>query len=340
MNSPRVGVVGATGVLGGELVRLLAPHPGVELTAVCGSRSAGQLLHEVRPSLRGAGSLTVSEFDADRLAADCDVVFLALPHGTSAEPAAALLARGARVIDLGSDFRLRDADEVRHYYGSEAKHPELLAEAYYSLPELCGPIPPSVRLVANPGCFATALALALAPLARHLDDGAQVQVFGITGSSGSGLSPSPRVHHSLRRTSFTAYRSLRHQHLGEVRQLLASLGPVPEIAFIPHSSTLVRGIHLTVTCRRAALDGSALAHLQDAYAESTFVDAAAGEIPLGAVIGSNRALLGAVEDESTSVVFCAIDNLLKGGAGQAVQNMNLLLGLEESLGLPSLGSWP
>ena len=102
----------------------------------------------------------------------------------------------------------------------------------------------------------------------------------------------------------------------------------------------MRGIHLTVTCRRAALGGSALAHLQDAYAESTFVDAAAGEIPLGAVIGSNRALLGAVEDESTSVVFCAIDNLLKGGAGQAVQNMNLLLGLDESLGLPTLGSWP
>lgn len=340
MSTARVGVVGATGVLGGELVRLLSQHPQARLTAVCGFSSAGRALHEVRPSLRGAGPLTVKAFDPDQLQSDCDLVFLALPHGTSAALAAALLERGLRVIDLGSDCRLRRSADVVRYYGSEPTHPELLNEAFYSLPELTGPIPEGTRLVANPGCFATALALALAPLAARLREPASVQVFGITGSSGSGLNPSERVHHSLRRTSFTAYKSLRHQHLGEVRQLLASRGAVPDIAFVPHSSTLVRGIHITVTCRRQDLDGTALDLLQDAYAGAAFVDAVAGEIPMGAVIGSNRALLGAVQDEGTAVVFCAIDNLLKGGSGQAIQNMNLLLGLDEGLGLPAVGIWP
>jgi len=340
MSTPRIGVVGATGVLGGELVRLLAQHPAVQLTTVCASTSAGKLLHEVRPSLRGAGRHTVQAFAAEALARDCDLVFLALPHGTSAAAAAALLERDVAVIDLGSDFRLRRAAEVRHYYGHDPEHPELLEEAVYSLPELTGPIPAGTRLIANPGCFATALSLALAPLADRLGEGASVQAFGVTGSSGSGLSPSATVHHSFRRTSFTAYKALRHQHLGEVRQLLASRGDVPEIAFIPHSSTTVRGIHITATCRKQDLDGSVLQLLQDAYEDSSFVDVVAGEVPMGAVIGSNRALLGAVEDEDTAVVFCAIDNLLKGGSGQAIQNMNLLLGLDEELGLPSVGIWP
>ena len=340
MSAARIGVVGATGVLGGELVRLLAQHPAVQLTTVCASTSAGKLLHEVRPSLRGAGNLTVSTFEPELLAKDCDLVFLALPHGASAAAAASLLKHGVVVIDLGSDFRLRRAAEVRRYYGQEAKHPELLEEAVYSLPELTGAIPPGTRLIANPGCFATALALALAPLADRLIEGASVQAFGVTGSSGSGLSPSATVHHSFRRTNFTAYKALRHQHLGEVRQLLASRGGVPDIAFIPHSSALVRGIHITATCRKQDLDGSALELLQGAYEASTFVDVVAGEVPMGSVIGSNRALLGALEDDDTAVVFCAIDNLLKGGSGQAIQNMNLLLGLDEKLGLPSVGIWP
>jgi N-acetyl-gamma-glutamyl-phosphate reductase len=148
------------------------------------------------------------------------------------------------------------------------------------------------------------------------------------------------VHHSLRRTNFTAYKSLRHQHLGEVRQLLASRGPVPSIAFVPHSSALVRGIHISLTCRRADLNGDALTLLQGAYQGACFIDVVAGEVPLGAVIGSNRALIGVSGDDEIAVVFCAIDNLLKGGSGQAVQNMNLLFGFPEDAGLPTVGSWP
>ncbi len=340
MSRKRVAIVGATGVLGGELVRLLSGHPHVEITAVCGSSSAGQPLHEARPSLRGAGELVVREFDATEIASLCDLAFLAVPHGTSAGPAAALLEHGVQVIDLGSDFRLRDADEVRRYYGGEPAPQALRETAHYSLPELTGAPPQDCQLIANPGCFATALSLALAPLTPHLSGGASVQAFGVTGSSGSGAAATSKVHHSFRRTSFTAYKPLRHQHLGEVRQLIASRGSVPEIAFIPHSSALVRGIHVSITTRRSELDGDALSILKAAYRSASFVDVIQGEVPLGAVIGSNRALLGVSCDEDITVVFCAIDNLLKGGSGQAVQNMNLLCGFPEDAGLPVVGVWP
>ncbi len=340
MNRKRVAIIGATGVLGGELVRLLSQHPHVEVTAVCGSSSAGQPLHEARPSLRGAGELMVREFDATEIASLCDVAFLAVPHGTSAAPAAALLERGVQVIDLGSDFRLRDADEARRYYGGEPAPQALRQTAHYSLPELTGAPPQNCQLIANPGCFATALSLALAPLAPHLSSDASVQAFGVTGSSGSGAAATTKVHHSFRRTSFTAYKALRHQHLGEVRQLIARGGSVPDIAFIPHSSALVRGIHISLTYRRAELDGDALSILKAAYQDASFVDVVPEEVPLGAVIGSNRALLGTTCDKDIAVVFCAIDNLLKGGSGQAVQNMNLLCGFPEEAGLPMVGAWP
>ena len=340
MSPLRVAVVGATGVLGGELVRLLSQHPHVKLTAVCGASTVGRLLHEARPSLRGAGDLKVRAFDAEEISTLCDLAFLALPHGSSAGPAEALLALDVRVIDLGSDFRLRDSDAVRRYYGGDPAPEALRASAHYSLPELTGPPAAGCQLIANPGCFATALALALAPLAPHLAKDAAVQAFGVTGSSGSGAPPSAAVHHSFRRTNFTAYKALRHQHLGEVRQLLEGRGPVPAIAFIPHSSALVRGIHISLTCRRADLNGDALSILEASYAQATLVDVVSGEIPLGAVIGSNRALLGVISDGEVVVVFCAIDNLLKGGSGQAVQNMNLLFGFPETAGLPTVGAWP
>ncbi len=340
MSPLRVGVVGGTGFLGGEVVRLLAAHPLAELRAVAGEASAGRLLAEVRPSLRGAGSIEVERFQPDKLADSCDLVFLALPHGCSAEAAAALLDRGLPVIDLGSDFRLRSPEDYARFYGRPAGRPELLDEAHYSLPELTGPIPPGTQLVANPGCFATALALATAPLVPHLAAGARLQAFGVTGSSGSGIGPSAGVHHSLRSSSFTAYKSLRHQHLGEVQQILGQFGPVPPIDFVPHSAPITRGIHITILVRKQDLDGSPLDLFHDRYAACPLVGAVGGEIPLGAVIGSAQSLLGVVGGEDVWVIFSALDNLLKGGSGQAIQNMNLLQGWDETAGLPMLGSWP
>lgn len=336
-----VGVVGANGFLGGEVVRLLAQHPHVDVVARVGGKSAGAELSAVRPSLRGPADGPLEALDVDRLAERCQVVFLALPHGASAAAARPLRERGVAVIDLGSDFRLRDpADHVR-WYGREAGAPELLGDAVYSLPELTGAVPAGAGLIANPGCFATALLLLLAPLAPLLR--APVDVFGVTGSSGSGVAPAPGVHHSTRSTSFVAYKPLRHQHLGEVTQLLAARGPVPEIRFVPHSLPVPRGIHLTAILPPDGVDGGgrrAREALADAYAGAAFVDVVDGEVPMGAVIHSNRAILGVSEQPAGVVLYAALDNLLKGGSGQAVQNLNIRQGWPETTGLPLLGSWP
>lgn len=333
-----VGVVGANGFLGGELVRLLELHPHLELAAAVAGSSAGKPLRDARPSL--PVPVVLERFDADRLAETCRAVFLALPHGESAIAARALVDRGVKVIDLGSDLRLRDPAEHLRWYGREQGDPALAAESWYSLPELTGEIPASTRAIANPGCFATALNLATAPLVPHLAPGARLTVFGITGSSGSGIAPAAGVHHSTRTTSFVAYKSLEHQHLGEVNQLLASRGALPELVFVPHSAPLVRGILLTMAIPTADLAGDPFVILDGAYAEHPFVDVGRGEIPLGAVVGSNRCQLSVVQKGSTTLVFAAIDNLLKGGSGQAVQNLNRWLGLPETAGLPRLGMWP
>ncbi|MCB9664334.1 MAG: N-acetyl-gamma-glutamyl-phosphate reductase [Alphaproteobacteria bacterium] len=336
----RVGIVGANGFLGGELVRLLSAHPEVRLAALVAGRSAGQQLSSLRPGLRGPADAVLEAFDADALAAACEVVFLALPHGESGVAGAALRQRGVRVVDLGSDFRLRDpADHVR-FYGREPTAPELLDEAVYCLPELTGPPPPLAGLIASPGCFATALLLTLAPLQDGLGPEG-VTVFGATGSSGSGVAPSAGVHHSLRMTSFTGYKTLAHQHLGEVGQALAARGPAPRLRFVPHSLPVARGILLTTVIPEGQLGGaSALERLTAAYADAALVDVVQGEVPLGAVQHSVRTLIGVVERGGDTVIYTAIDNLLKGGSGQAVQSLNLAQGWSETLGLPVVGSWP
>lgn len=334
-----VGIVGANGFLGGELVRLLSMHPNVHIAAMGAGRTAGKQLSSVRPSLRGPADGPLEAFDADAFAERCDTVFLALPHGASAKVARELRAREVDVIDLGSDFRLEDPADHVTYYGREAEAPELLGEAVYSLPELTG-APEGAGLIANPGCFATALALTTTPLAPHLAEGAGFTVFGVTGSSGSGIDPKSGTQHTLRVNSFKAYKTLHHQHLGEVRQLLGSRGRVPPIRFVPHSLPAPRGIHLTTVISRDALDGSALEILADAYAGAALVDVVPGEIAMGATLLSCRVLIGVIEDGDDIVVFTAIDNLLKGGSGQAVQNLNLAQGWSETLGLPVVGAWP
>lgn len=332
-----VAVVGATGFLGGEVVRLLARHPGFEVTALAAGRNAGRRLSDVRPSLRGPADGDLIAADPDVLAERAEVVVLALPHGKSGTLGAALHARGAKVIDLGSDFRLTAPADHQRYYARDPAAPELLDDAWYGLPELTGPPPPGTRLIANPGCFATALALTLAPLAGLADD---VVVAGVTGSSGSGITPKASTQHSLRMTSFTAYKPLRHQHLGEVRQLLASRGPVPAIRFVPHSLPAARGIHLTTVLPPSVSAEAVREALHGAYADAALVDVVDGPVPLGAVVGSVRTLIGVEAHDEGVAVFTAIDNLLKGGSGQAVQNLNLWHGLDETLSLPIVGSWP
>ncbi len=341
MSALSVGVVGANGFMGGEVVRVLSMHPKVKLTMLCAGRSAGKQLSEVRPSLRGPADLPLQPFDADALAGACEVVFLAMPHGASAVAARELLERGCKVIDLGSDFRLEDPEDYPRWYGREADAPELLGEAVYSLPELTGTPDPSARLIANPGCFATALSLGLAPLLSVLRPGAPVQAFGVTGSTGSGIVPKAGTHHSLRVSSFTAYKPLEHQHLGEVGQLMDRLGHGrADIRFVPHSLPAARGIHVTLMASKADLQGDVQAAFHAAYDDKPLVDVVEGPVPMGAVQHSVRTLVGLSGDDDTVLVFVAIDNLLKGGSGQAIQNLNLWQGWDETLGLPVLGSWP
>lgn len=333
----RVGVVGASGFLGGEVVRLLAVHPRVALTARVAHSSAGRRLSEVRPGLVGPADGLLQAYDADALAEACDLVVLGLPHGASAAAIRDLRARDVAVIDLGSDVRLKDPAAYPRWYGREAGAPDHLAEAWYGLPELTGPPPAGVGLIANPGCFATALALLLAPLVGRVDE---VPVFGVTGSSGSGIAPKPATQHTLRATSFTAYKALRHQHLGEVLQLLGRFGAPPTVRFVPHSLPVPRGIHLTAIVPRAALPADVSAPWAERYAGAALVDVVEGPVPMGAVVGSVRARIGVEAHGDDVAVYAAIDNLLKGGSGQAVQNLNLRQGWEETLGLPVLGSWP
>lgn len=333
----RAGVVGASGFLGSEVVRLLLGHPGFEVVFLAGRESAGQDLADVRPGFRGQAPLPIRDASDLTPARDCDVVFLALPHGHSAPVAEELLREGVTVIDLGSDFRIRDRAVAEATYQREAPREALLAAAFYCLPELTGPPPSDGRLIACPGCFATGLNLLLTPLDGVADS--SVNVFGVTGSSGSGINPGPGVHHSLRTGSFTGYKHLSHQHEGEVRQLLASHAPNVDFRFVPHSGPFVRGIHLT-----AIVDGE-LGAIREAYWDryqgKAGITVSDGPVALGAVVGTNRVDIGLAGSGSGAVsVTLAMDNLLKGGSGQAVQIANLRFGLPEHAGLSLIGAWP
>lgn len=330
----RVGIVGITGFMGAELARLIIPHPNFELTMACAGSSAGQKLADNRPGFGALDDLIVAESDPAKLAENCDLVFLALPHGKSADIAEELLLKAVKVIDLGSDFRVKDRVVSEALYQRPAPSQSLLNQAEYCLPEITGRPSKDVQLIAAPGCFATALTFLLSGWPDE-----QATIFGVTGSSGSGIEPSPGVHHSLRTTNFTAYKPLQHQHIGEVSQTLKSLGKDIEIDFVPHSAPMVRGIHLTAVCKRPVED------LETRYAflrNQTLVTIQRGAIPMGAVVGTCRVLIGlSPSPDNTKTTICvAIDNLLKGGSGQAVQIANLLFDLPETTGLPLIGQWP
>lgn len=320
-----VAVVGASGFLGAEAVRLLVGHPKVEPAYLAAGRSAGKHLGAVRPSFPSDPNLMLRETDAAAIASCAAWAILALPHGESAPLATELLRQGVGVIDLGSDFRLRDPADHRTYYDREAPEQGLLDRAFYSLPEITGPPPEGCRLIASPGCFATALALLLWPWVGRVE---RVSVFGATGSSGSGIDPKPGVHHATRHTNFVGYKPLNHQHMGELRQLL---GPGLEVDFLPHSAPMTRGILVS-----AAMPEDAVGLYDSAYAGKPFIKLLASPPNTGATLGTNRADVGVVG----RACYVAIDNLIKGGAGQAIQSLNLLMGWDESLGLSRVGLWP
>lgn len=331
----RAAILGASGYVGGELMRLLAAHPGVEVARAFGASAAGKAVTKLHPHLTLAYGDTV--FDAwDPASLDgCDLVFAALPHGESQKLVDAVGAR--KFIDLGADFRLDTAEEYERWYGEPHERPELLAGFVYGLPEFRRADIAASDCVAAPGCYPTAASLALKPL---VDAGA-IETQGIvvdaaSGVSGAGRAASVGTHFCAVEGNFRAYGLVNHRHTAEMQMVTGA-----EVLFTPHLAPMSRGI-LATCYARATGPCDPLAILRDAYAAEPFVHV--GEAPPETkwAAGSNAAFLTAYYDSRTNMVvsLCAIDNLGKGAAGQMIQCANLMLGLEETAGLSNMGVYP
>jgi len=346
----RAVVVGGTGYGGAELIRRLLIHPDVELGRVVAVDHVGEPLGAVHPPLTGRTPLVFENIPPVEAVKGCDIALLGLPHKVSAQHAPALLAAGVKVVDMSGDFRLRDADAYKRYYGATHPHPEALGTWVYGLPELNREAIRSARAVASPGCFATTIELGLLPLARAGKlNGALVHVVGMTGSSGSGVAPAAGTPHPVRAVNLKTYKVLDHQHTPEITETLAAAGaPGVELRFVPVSAPLSRGILATsfVEVPASETDDSLRALYEAAYAGEPFTRFVRDRLPeVAAVSGSNYAEVGftlgpAAGATRTLAIVSATDNLIKGGAGQAIQNMNLMLGLPETASLEDPGPWP
>jgi N-acetyl-gamma-glutamyl-phosphate reductase len=345
----RIAVLGASGFAGGELIRLLDAHPYADVTFLGAHGSVGKTLAEVQPNLGALtlGTETLREPIVADVAGAADVAFCSLPHGASAELAPALLEAGVKVIDLAGDFRL-PASAYPDWYGFEHPAPDWLGKAVYGLPELFGDQLSGAQLVANPGCFPTPVILGLAPLlSAGLVDPGPIHVDGKTGLSGAGRTTSEAATFASSEESVRPYRVPRHQHTPEMeRGLELATGFTPGVVFVPHLVPAVRGV---VTTAYASLAAGATteeltACLIEAYAGRPFVRVLGpGEmVDSKRTRGSNVVELQAVADArtGTAVVIGALDNLVKGAAGQAIQNLNLILGMDEATALPTLGVYP
>lgn len=334
-------VIGAAGYAGGELLRLLLAHP--QLTSVRAiSRSAGgSLLSEVHPQLAAVTEARFESTSPSAAAAESDVVFLALEHGASSHLAKELLSatRGI-VIDIASDFRIHDQALYARYYGAHPA-PSMVPEFRYALADVEGQRLRGHRALAIPGCFATAAALAMRPLALSAPR-AQASLFAVTGSSGAGAQPKETTHHPRRATNLRAYQPFSHRHQAEIDQCWqAWAGNDAAPRLLTHSGPFVRGIALTLHARgRFETDGPSL--LGRAYEGRPFIHRLDAPPALNHVVGTNLALMFAQVSENGHelMICCAIDNLIKGASGQAVQAMNLALGLPEEAGLRLAGPFP
>ena len=342
----KVGIVGGTGYTGVELLRLLALHSAVELAVITSRGEKGTRVGELFPNLRGRVNLAFVEPD-DTLLKGCDVVFFATPNGTAMNSAPALLEAGVKVIDLAADFRLRRVEDwERWYYGIRHACPELLAEAVYGLPEVNRKAIRAARLIANPGCYPTAVQLGFLPLLEAgVIDRQSLIADAKSGVSGAGRKAEVGILLCEASDNFKAYNVPAHRHLPEIRQGLAAVagGPV-DLVFVPHLTPMIRGIHATLYATLTDPDVDLQTLFEQRYANEPFVDV----LPPGShpetrsVRGANlcRLAVHRPQNGKTVVVLSVIDNLVKGAAGQAVQNMNLMCGLPETIGLEQIALLP
>ena len=351
MTKIRVGVAGASGYMGAELLRLLLTHPGVTLAGVTSERRAGERLDRAYPHLRGLSDLTFHELDAAWLAEAADVVFLALPHLESQRLVPVLRSHDRKVIDLSADYRLRLAEDYVTWYKSPHTDPRGLAEAVYGLPELHRKEIVGAALVASPGCYPAGAILATAPLVRRglarLDGIVIDGKSGVTGAGAQGRNVDPMYIYTEANENMQAYGIASHRHTPEIEQELGLLAGTPvRVAFTPHLVPLNRGLFTTasVPLARSATTAELVELYREFYAGEPFVRVLGeGERPTTrAVVGSNYCDLTVVADARTSRAVClsAIDNLGKGGSANGVQNLNLVCGWSERLGLDAPPVYP
>ncbi|HEY3330239.1 MAG TPA: N-acetyl-gamma-glutamyl-phosphate reductase [Capsulimonadaceae bacterium] len=347
----RVGIVGVSGYGGGELARLLSQHPLVELTHVVSNTYKDQPLSAAFPGMARRTSLICKSLDLDAVIADCDVVFLAQENGFAMKHVGKLLAAGKKVIDLSADFRLKDLSLYPAYYKFEHASPELFAQTVYGLPELNRDAIKGAALIANPGCYATAAALSLAPLvADSLVDSSSIVVNAMSGVSGAGRSKHNLTYHFPElNESATGYGLAgAHRHTPEIEQTLteAAGGKTVTLSFTPHLIPITRGILSTTVAKLTSdIDAAALVdRFRSYYRTAPFVVVLdAGQVPATKhTQGTNFVHIGLAVDKRLGrvTVVTAEDNLVKGAAGQAIQNMNLISGFDEKAGLMMAAIWP
>ncbi len=339
-----VGIVGGTGYTGVELMRLLVNHPDVELKVITSRSNAGTAVAEMFPNLRGRITLAFSEPDLATYQ-QCDLVFFATPNATAMHQVEALLDAGIKVIDLAADFRLKDLEVWAQWYGTEHVSPSSVEKAVYGLPEMNREQIKQAQLVANPGCYVTAVTLGLLPLLHHqLIHPETIIADCKSGVSGAGRSANVATSLCESSESVKAYAVSGHRHYPEIKQNLRQVNEKADLVFIPHLMPMIRGIHATIYADVVGDITDLQSQFENYYRDEPSVDV----MPLGShpetrsVKGANdcRIALHHLPDANKIVVLSVIDNLVKGAAGQAVQNMNLMMALPETTGLGSVGMMP
>lgn len=346
----KVGLMGGTGYAAAELIRRLVSHPQVELTKIASIDHVGENVGDVHRNFGKSLPYRLENLTPEELASGNDLVFLALPHKISAQMAPRLMPSGAKIIDFSGDYRLQNPQVYEKYYQLSHPNPQYLSAFVYGLPELQREKIIGARYLANPGCFPTATALALIPLAKQGLLTGKIRVVGATGSSGSGVHPQATTHHPTRAGNLKSYRPLYHQHQPEMLQTLVDAGGKNlSLDFIPMSAPLVRGIlvNAIVDLEPNITDQDIFQIYQQYYQAEYFIRYLGSKLlpEVVNVAGSNFVEIGHClkEEENgkrTLVVIAAIDNLVKGAAGQAIQNMNLMFHFPENLALNDFGTWP
>jgi N-acetyl-gamma-glutamyl-phosphate reductase len=341
----KVGVVGGTGYTGVELLRLLAAHPETQLVVITSRSEAGKPVADLFPNLRGSLELAFSAPDIGQLS-DCDLVFFATPNGTAMGMTPQLLEAGVRVIDLAADFRIRQADLWEHWYGMPHACPQLLEQAVYGLTEINRAEIAQAQLVANPGCYPTAVQLGFLPLLEAgLIDPDHLIADAKSGVSGAGRKAATGALLCEASENFKAYGVSGHRHLPEIRQgLELAAGQSVGLTFVPHLTPMIRGIHATLYAQLHDTDHDLQTLFESRYQGEQFVDVlpAGGHPETRSVRGANhcRIAVHRPQQGNTVVVLTVIDNLVKGAAGQAIQNMNVMFGFNEQAGLTTIALLP